>query len=50
MIEKKAWYDAGVGNKRGGENSYTMALKKLRRDGVRVKTKKELEEEEDDDE
>lgn len=50
MIEKKAWYDAGVGNKRGGENSYTMALEKLRRDGIRVKTKKELEEEEADDE
>ena len=45
MVEKKAWYDAGVGNKRGGENSYAMALEKLRLNGIRVKTKKELEEE-----
>jgi uncharacterized short protein YbdD (DUF466 family) len=33
MLEKKMWYEAGVGNKRGGENSYKMALENLRKNG-----------------
>jgi uncharacterized short protein YbdD (DUF466 family) len=49
MLEKKSWYDAGVGSKKGGVNSYTIAFNNLLENGEpSSKKKKKIAEEYDD--
>lgn len=51
MLEKKSWYDAGVGSKKGGVNSYTIAFNNLLENGEpssKKKKKKEAMEDYDD--
>lgn len=51
MLEKKRWYEAGVGSKKGDANSYKVALEKMRR-GEQIESDSEdfAEEFEEDDE